>query len=64
MVFKEGSFANGGAMRISPIGIVWRDVEDEVELAHAVFKAIESSHVHPQSMDGALLVVKLIAMML
>ena len=32
MIFKEGSFANGGAMRISPIGIVWRDVSDEKEL--------------------------------
>ena len=47
MVFKEGSFANGGAMRISPIGIVWRDVKEERELGEAVFKAIESSHVHP-----------------
>ena len=34
-------------MRISPIGIVWRDIDDEIILGKAVFKAIESSHVHP-----------------
>jgi len=56
LCFKDGSFANGGAMRISPIGLAYRNATDE-QLHSAVRMAIISSHVHPEAIDGAWLVV-------
>jgi len=51
--FADGSFANGGAMRISPVGLVYRNASPEV-LREAAVDAIISSHCHLQSIDGAL----------
>ena len=51
--FADGSYANGGAMRISPIGLTFRNASSEV-LKAAVVDAVISSHCHPQSIDGAM----------
>lgn len=58
--FPEGSFANGGAMRISPIGIAFKNATDE-QRHEAVKMAIISSHVHPQAIDGAWLIASAIS---
>eukprot|EP01121_Diplochlamys_sp_Union-15-3_P013282 TRINITY_DN409_c0_g1_i4.p1 TRINITY_DN409_c0_g1~~TRINITY_DN409_c0_g1_i4.p1 ORF type:complete len:346 (-),score=65.15 TRINITY_DN409_c0_g1_i4:86-988(-) len=59
--FPEGSFANGGAMRIGPVGLAFRNAKDE-DLHEAVRLAIISSHVHPEAIDGAWIVAKVISM--
>eukprot|EP00026_Physarum_polycephalum_P010401 Phypoly_transcript_10564.p1 GENE.Phypoly_transcript_10564~~Phypoly_transcript_10564.p1 ORF type:complete len:390 (+),score=58.37 Phypoly_transcript_10564:164-1171(+) len=61
--FPEGSFANGGIMRIPPVGLAFRNATDE-ELHTAVQWAIISSHVHPEAIDGAWLQAKAISMLL
>lgn len=50
--FADGSYANGGAMRISPLGLCFRNAS-AARLRQAVCQAIVSSHVHPQGVDGA-----------
>lgn len=52
--FPGGSFANGGAMRISPLGLAYRDA-DPVALRDAVTKAILASHRHPEAIDFAVI---------
>jgi len=52
--FPGGSFANGGAMRISPLGIAYRDASPLV-LRDAVTKAILGSHRHPEAIDFAVI---------
>jgi poly(ADP-ribose) glycohydrolase ARH3 len=61
--FPEGSLANGGAMKISPIGIAFRKAPDDI-LHEAVRLAIVSSHVHPEAIDGAFIQAKAIAILL
>jgi len=51
--FPEGSFGNGGAMRIAPVGLAYRHADAD-ELAEAVEDAILCTHVHPEAIDGAL----------
>jgi len=53
--YDRGSFANGGAMRIWPVGIAFRHASTS-ELRRAVDEAIRSSHVHPEAVDGAVAV--------
>ncbi|CAF0970860.1 unnamed protein product [Rotaria sordida] len=55
--FPDGSFANGGAMRIAPIALAFRDASDE-QLYEAVRMSIISSHVHPEGIDGAFILAK------
>jgi poly(ADP-ribose) glycohydrolase ARH3 len=62
-VFPDGSFANGGAMRIVPIALAFRNASDE-QLYEAVRMAIISSHVHPEGIDGAYVLVKAIILAL
>lgn len=50
--FDGGSFANGGAMRISPLAIAYRDANPR-SLRTAVEAAIRSSHRHPEALDFA-----------
>jgi poly(ADP-ribose) glycohydrolase ARH3 len=63
VAFTEGSFANGAAMRISPVGIAFRNAPDDV-LREACRLAVISSHVHPEAVDGAFLIAKAISMAL
>ena len=59
LAFPDGSFANGGAMRITPIGLAFRNASDDV-LYEACRLSIISSHVHPEAIDGAYLIAKCI----
>ncbi|MCP5051937.1 MAG: hypothetical protein GY940_32515 [bacterium] len=60
--FKEGSFGNGGAMRIAPVGVVCRGASDGT-LKKAVFDAVRCTHVHPEGVDGAVVQAKAAALM-
>ncbi|KAL3156858.1 hypothetical protein ABBQ38_001127 [Trebouxia sp. C0009 RCD-2024] len=50
--FPEGSFANGGAMRIAPVGLAYRNADSKV-LQQAVADALLCTHVHPEGIEGA-----------
>eukprot|EP00427_Karlodinium_veneficum_P066144 CAMPEP_0169318090 /NCGR_PEP_ID=MMETSP1017-20121227/7095_1 /TAXON_ID=342587 /ORGANISM="Karlodinium micrum, Strain CCMP2283" /LENGTH=400 /DNA_ID=CAMNT_0009412331 /DNA_START=78 /DNA_END=1281 /DNA_ORIENTATION=- len=50
--FPGGSFANGGGMRISPVGIAYRNA-DRKTLRQAVIAATLFSHRHPEAIDFA-----------
>lgn len=50
--FEGGSFANGGAMRISPLAIAYRNADFAV-LRRGVEAAIRASHRHPEAVDFA-----------
>ena len=52
--FPGGSFANGGAMRISLLALPYRNASPEV-IRRAVTDAILSSHRHPEAVDFAVL---------
>eukprot|EP01117_Protostelium_nocturnum_P003146 TRINITY_DN1408_c0_g2_i1.p1 TRINITY_DN1408_c0_g2~~TRINITY_DN1408_c0_g2_i1.p1 ORF type:complete len:369 (-),score=86.36 TRINITY_DN1408_c0_g2_i1:65-1171(-) len=60
IAMKDGSYANGGAMRISPIGIAFRNATND-ELKEAARMAILSSHVHPESIEGAFIQARAIS---
>jgi poly(ADP-ribose) glycohydrolase ARH3 len=59
--FPEGSFGNGGAMRIAPVGLAYRHATDDV-LLRAVEDALVCTHVHPEAVDGALAQAKAMAL--
>eukprot|EP00882_Tetradesmus_deserticola_P032052 GHRQ01036267.1.p1 GENE.GHRQ01036267.1~~GHRQ01036267.1.p1 ORF type:complete len:158 (+),score=67.64 GHRQ01036267.1:138-611(+) len=48
-----GSFANGGAMRIAPVGLAYRNA-DAATMQQAVEAALLCTHVHPLGVEGAL----------
>ena len=50
--FAGGSFANGGAMRIAPLAIAYRNADAD-RLRSAVEAATVSSHRHPEAVDFA-----------
>lgn len=50
--FEGGSFANGGAMRISPLGIAYQGA-DAPTLRRAVEAAVLGTHRHPEAVDFA-----------
>jgi len=52
-LYPGGSFGNGGAMRITPIGLLFYDDFDE--LRNAVADACKPTHNHPLAIEGALL---------
>lgn len=52
MQFPEGSFGNGGAMRIAPVGLAYRRAGPDI-LHQAVEDALVCTHVHPEAVDGA-----------
>ena len=54
-----GSFANGGVMRIAPIGVAFRNAPDVI-LQQAVTLALQPTHTHPEGIDGAWMQAKLI----
>lgn len=55
-----GSYANGGAMRISPIGIVSRNLA-VADLRLVVKESIRATHLHPEAIDGAVLIAHMIS---
>jgi poly(ADP-ribose) glycohydrolase ARH3 len=58
--FPNGSFGNGGAMRIAPVGLAYRNASDDV-LHRAVEAALLCTHIHPEAIDGAFIQAKAIA---
>jgi poly(ADP-ribose) glycohydrolase ARH3 len=58
--FPDGSFGNGGAMRIAPVGLAYRNAAADV-LAKAVEDALLCTHVHSEAIDGALVQAKAVA---
>lgn len=60
MQFPEGSFGNGGAMRIAPVGLAYRHADDDT-LRQAVEAALLCTHVHPEAIDGAVVQAKAVA---
>lgn len=60
MQFPEGSFANGGAMRIAPVGLAYRHAAPDA-LHQAVEDALVCTHVHPEAVDGAFVQAKAVA---
>lgn len=50
--FQGGSFANGGGMRTSPLGIAFRGAS-AAQMRIAAAEAVRSSHTHPEAVDGA-----------
>lgn len=55
--FADGSFANGGAMKIGAVGVLHYNSDNETLLEN-VKKAILSTHVHPEAIDGAFIIAK------
>lgn len=53
--FPGGSYANGGAMRIPPLAIAYRNA-DATSLRSAVTAAILATHRHPEAIDFAVIV--------
>jgi poly(ADP-ribose) glycohydrolase ARH3 len=52
-VFEEGSFGNGAAMRVSPVGLFYHhDLDD---LQEAAIKQANVTHVHPLGQWGAVM---------
>lgn len=50
-VFPDGSFGNGAAMRVAPVGVVWR--HDAEALDGAARRQAALTHTHPVGMDAA-----------
>lgn len=53
MFFAEGSYGNGAAMRIAPVGLLFGSSDAE-DLRVKVFEAVRCTHVHPEALDGAM----------
>jgi poly(ADP-ribose) glycohydrolase ARH3 len=51
IVFENGSFGNGAAMRVSPVGLFYHD--DLAALQEAALKQANITHVHPLGQWGA-----------
>lgn len=60
--FADGSYGNGGAMRIAPVGLAFRNASDEA-LHDAVEAALLCTHVHPEGIDGAWIQAKAVALL-
>ncbi|TXT67716.1 MAG: hypothetical protein BAJALOKI1v1_20033 [Promethearchaeota archaeon] len=56
----EGSYGNGAAMRITPLGIFYYDTED---LYNIVERSAVATHTHPLGIDGATTLAKLLGIL-
>lgn len=54
-VYPDGSFGNGGAMRVAPVGLVFTDREARDAAARA---SCEVTHAHPHAIEGARLIAE------
>ncbi len=52
-IFRGGSFGNGAAMRIAPVGAHF--IGDEARLAAAASRSARVTHAHPLGIDGAVI---------
>lgn len=58
-VFPEGSFGNGAAMRVAPVGLVWR--ADPESLQDAAQRQAGLTHAHPIGKDAAVAQARAVA---
>lgn len=58
--YPDGSFANGGCMRIAPVGLAFRHASPQ-EMRKASAAALLATHVHPEAVDGAAVVATAVA---
>ena len=59
-VFPMGSYGNGAAMRVAPIGLYF--AEDLNRVAEEAAKSARTTHVHPLGVDGAVLLAIAVAL--
>ncbi len=52
LIFPAGSFGNGAAMRIAPVGLLFGPGSPG-RLSEAVADAVRCTHVHPEAVEGA-----------
>lgn len=50
-IFPDGSFGNGAAMRVAPVGLLWAD--DAEAMAAVARRSAAVTHAHPVGIDGA-----------
>jgi len=50
-VFPDGSYGNGAAMRVAPVGLRWAGQPDQV--TDVATRSARVTHVHPVGIDGA-----------
>jgi len=55
LLFAEGSYGNGAAMRIAPVGLLCGEMAPE-QIRPLVFEAVRATHTHEEAIDGALAV--------
>jgi len=63
MLFEEGSWSNGAPMKISPVGVAFRNSSD-LTLHEAVRLSLLSTHVHPEAIDAAWVQAKAVGLLL
>ena len=61
-LFPGGSFGNGAAMRVAPIGLAFFD--NSARLRSEAEKSAKVTHLHPLGIDGAVLVASAISMLI
>lgn len=59
-VFPDGSFGNGAAMRVAPVGVRWAG--DPGRLEAAAVRSAELTHAHPLGRDGAVVQARAVAL--
>ena len=59
MVYRGGSYGNGAAMRIAPVGVFYYD--DIEALVKAAYGSSQITHAHPLGKEGAALLAYIIA---
>ena len=59
-IFPGGSFGNGAAMRVAPMGLFFRD--NYAELIEAVYHASRITHAHVLGIEGAILQAMAVAL--
>ncbi|HEX6257353.1 MAG TPA: ADP-ribosylglycohydrolase family protein [Euzebyales bacterium] len=59
-VFPDGSFGNGAAMRVAPVGLLWAG--RPAELTAAAVRSAQVTHAHPVGIDGAVVVAHAVAL--
>ncbi len=62
MLFPEGSFGNGAAMRIAPVGLVYGHL-DAQQLTAKVKAAVSMTHIHREAIETAVLQARAIGLL-